>query len=596
MSILRVGVLAAMIVTSSPVMAATPEEVRAKQVPEAMKILSAWENEEPVRGQRYLRLVYWTPADREPAPHYEKRLGEIFLEVRKFYGAEMKRIGFGKRSILLERGANSLPKIHLVKGLHPYSHYSQKSGGEIRKECLPVLEKAGINAAKETIIIFCNMSNWDRESRTIHQNSPYYAGGNQRSGNAWQVDSPILNVSSLAKKEPKIKDGQYGEISLGRYNSIFIGGIAHELGHALGLPHNKETKAEAAAYGTALMGAGNRAYGEQLRGEGKGAFITLAHALKLASHPMFSGSLKEFDKNATFDLRNIRVEEAGKSFRFHGNIKATPPVYAVLGYMNPHGGNDYDATTCTAIPDENGDFTLECAALRPGKEAEFAVVMVAVNGSASSFGPNDAKWKFPYTVAKDGTPDISATKTLLTVAPWYDAVRKGNPLPPAADPADSPLVREIHRRLSAKVKGEPPGETAGGLPLSSVPWKSAKVGWDKPSADVLNTGDGMFRAGGRVFAGGIMAHAPSRYEFQPGGKWRRLAGSAGVLSGAEGSVSFRILADGREIWSSAVLEDGTVAKYDISLEGVQALVLETTDGGDGNGSDWGLWLDPQLAH
>ena len=37
-----------------------------------------------------------------------------------------------------------------------------------------------------------------------------------------------------------MQDGEYGRISMGKHNSIFIGGVAHELGHALSLPHNKE--------------------------------------------------------------------------------------------------------------------------------------------------------------------------------------------------------------------------------------------------------------------------------------------------------------------------------------------------------------------
>ena len=90
-----------------------------------------------------------------------------------------------------------------------------------------------------------------------------------------------------------ITDGEYGRISLGKHNSIFIGGMAHELGHALGLPHCRGS-ADEAQLGTALMGSGNRTFGDEIRGEGRGTFLSRAHALRLASHPQFSNSLQGF--------------------------------------------------------------------------------------------------------------------------------------------------------------------------------------------------------------------------------------------------------------------------------------------------------------
>ena len=93
------------------------------------------------------------------------------------------------------------------------------------------------------------------------------------------------------------KNMQTNRANIGRRgggnNSIFIGGMAHELGHALGLPHCRGS-ADETQFGTALMGSGNRTYGDEIRNEGSGTFLSRAHALRLASHPQFSGSLKGF--------------------------------------------------------------------------------------------------------------------------------------------------------------------------------------------------------------------------------------------------------------------------------------------------------------
>ncbi len=115
-----------------------PQTIIANQVPAARAILDAWRGENPPTAERKLHLVYWTPADRDPAPRHRQRQSTIMTDIRAFYAAEMKRLGFGPLTIGLQENDADLLKIHLVKGRHPYSHYNVKSGGEIRTECLPV--------------------------------------------------------------------------------------------------------------------------------------------------------------------------------------------------------------------------------------------------------------------------------------------------------------------------------------------------------------------------------------------------------------------------------------------------------------------------
>jgi endonuclease/exonuclease/phosphatase family metal-dependent hydrolase len=580
-----------------------PEAEIALQVPRARAILDAWHATDPQPGKRQLHIVLWTPSDRGPAPRYRERLFAMMRHIQAYYAREMERLGFGPRTIQLDEQEDGLIRIHLVRGKAPYAEYDVRSGGRIRAESMPVLRAAGIDPDRETLVIFCNMSNWDEQARTISQNSPYYASGSHRSGNAWQVDSPILDIGLIGETGPKVRDGQYREISIGRYNSIFIGGVAHELGHALGLPHNLERADERAAFGTALMGSGNMTYGQEVRGEGKGSFITLAHGLRLASHPMFSGSVKGMDLPPSAHPQNLRIEAHGKGIRVSGTVRAEPPVYAVIAYMDPEGRSDYDATTATAVPDAQGNFTLECRDLVPGRNGELRLTFLQAHGAAS--GPMSATpYRYAYRVDAGGGVDLGSTPDRLALAPLAVLLR-GNPPDlnaarawAAVDyPGKNNQTQAIAARLIASFSAHAPlDDLPARLPLSDLPPGQSRVGWGRPLRDRVPEPPFLLLSGDRLFAHGLYAHAPAQSEWLLDGTWKSLTGHAGLAEGREGSVSFRIEGDGEVLWQSPVMRqrDAPVA-FDLPLEGVKRLSLITGDGGDGNASDWALWLEPTLS-
>lgn len=591
-----------------PLHADTVETEARRQVKAANRILHNWHLANPKQEVRKLHLVYWTPSDRKPAADHQARLSRMMEHIQAFYAREMKRIGFGPRTFNLDYDDEKKLVIHLVTGRGPFADYNVQSGNKIRSECLPVLRKAGINADRETIVLFCNMAEWDAEKLIFKHRSPYYAGGSHRQGTAWQLDSPELDPLLLSKKQPLISDGQYGRISLGKHNSIFIGGVAHELGHALSLPHNRERADERAAHGTALMGSGNRSYGDELRGEGKGSFLTLAHALRLASHPQFSGSVKGMYQRSELEISNLKITAQGSEIQLSGRLQATPPVYAVIAYADPEGGSDYDATTATAVPDRHGMFILRCRGLAKGKHASLRLVACHVNGASSPA----QRYRFGYALDKEGTIDISATRERLALAPLVSALTKRNKAgaeaafahlkKKAADGPEGRTVRIGTNLLSELITPElkelkSPSQIEASLtriPLTSTNPSAAKVGWLRPCYNHVPNPGLLLESVGRVWEHGIYAHAPARHLYQLDGKWSGLSGSAGVAEGSTGSVVFVVSADGKEFWRSKTVKAGHLATFDLKLTGVKELELLVEDARDGTASDWGLWLEPVL--
>lgn len=593
-SVLFAVVLLGMTVDRSP--AAAPRDDR-QLAAAAREILLCWQTAHARPAKRFLHVVCWTPSDREFPAGYRDRLSRMLLHIQNFYAEEMQRNGFGMRSFNLELEEDSRVVMHEVRGNHPTNHYEKKSGSEIRKECLPVLKQARIDADQETIAIFCNLANWDEKTLRFSHKSPYYAGGTYRSGTAWQLDSPELDTRNLSKTAPRIRDGEYGRISLGKHNSIFIGGMAHELGHAFGLPHVK-ARPDERDRGTALMGAGNRTYGDEIRGEGRGTFLTFAHALRLASHPQFSEVLETETNQPKSSLRDLEIRAEGKAIAVSGILTGNPPVYGLVAYFDPEGNADYNQTSVVAVPDEAGRFKLQCDALVPGRGV-LKLVPLHANGAIGD-GSALTLMRYSYRIANDGTPDLKSIQTRLALQPIVQALTQKND--------------ELARRLAGELKNQEAKAIAAVLTDFNKPTKTpaeyrgpskvqnlttfkantSSVGWARPTFNRIPEDSVLLESAGEIFATGIYAHAPARHDYVLGGRWKTFQGTVGIAAGHAGSVRFEIRGDGHKLWESPTVLPDQIVPFQISVQGIQQLELITAPTDDGKANDWGLWLEPQL--
>ena len=332
-------------------------------------------------------------------------------DIQQFYRVEMGRLGYGDVTLALETKEGQL-QLHEVRGqANDDGSYSYRTGGRIRAEVVRALAKKGIDANGETLLIICGLSKTEGKKVTIY--SPYYGmGADHNKGICFVADSDWLRIEGLKPDKKRItlrvkEHRGYEPFSLARFNTTYIGGTIHELGHGLSLPHNHATKMEAER-GTALMGAGNYTYRQEWRDEGKGSFLTHAHALRLLVHPLFSGTTQQCAESP--ELRLLKMSVAFRAGQIHvrGKARSDIPAVAMIAYNDGENkgqrgyqvNNDYDATTWTSVMSPRNEFWLRVGDLKDGNH-QLRLISVHANGAI-------VVKRFHYTT-KDGVPNFATT-------------------------------------------------------------------------------------------------------------------------------------------------------------------------------------------
>lgn len=126
-----------------------------------------------------------------------------------------------------------------------------------------------------------------------------------------------------------------------------------------------------------------------------------------------------------------------------------------------------------------------------------------------------------------------------------------------------------------------------------VPWLSLPWEW---RADRSATGTRL-RGGGRLYAKGLGMHSASRLTYLPDGKFRRFQAALAIddLAAPQGSVEFRVYADGQRVYSSPIVRGGQ-PPLEISLDitNVKRLDLLVDFADYGDTLDRANWLDARL--
>jgi hypothetical protein len=552
---------------------------------------------------QYVYIVYLNPADRECAPGYQERLDRVMTDVQTWYRDQMERNGFGPMTFPLERDKDGKLVIHVVKSTRAYAQGEEITTEEMRdKQVKPAMLKEGIDIDHEHIILFANsVFLSDRNGdKVTHSSSAYCGGGDFRSGTAWVTDCELLDTLNLPKKQPRVLDGGERPYTLGGYNVTYIGGVAHEFGHALGLPHNMETDAEREKLGIALMGSGNyHLFGERA-GDEQGAFLSKAHATILSSHPLFRRDTTGIDVDPTCQWSDLEFVSGDGEYVIKGRVEATPRAYAVVAYHDlARYRVDYDATSWVSDVAKDGRFEVHVGQLKPG-DYELRLKCYCVNGGKRELVYKltlDDTFKPPVDDLKRQTlyqlyvkPAIEARDTDALLA----AVEKLKGVDDIYARRAQAYYRFFTRKPTEPIRLSDLGPDVHEVQLSNVVWESANVGWGDPARDGIGDGEPL-ESGKQFYDSGLYAHADSSYVYNLDGKWKRFKAACGLQNEVEGSVMFIVKCDDKEVYRSDLIEEWTERPVNLDVTGVKKLELIANDGGNGKWADCAVWFAPTLT-
>ncbi|MDR0327196.1 MAG: NPCBM/NEW2 domain-containing protein [Planctomycetaceae bacterium] len=542
-----------------------------------------------------IKIVAFIPSDCTPFDKNDERLGRVMNHVRDFYSNGMDANGFGKKTFELEWASPGKLRIYTVQGKKKQAEYGRNDSGSVRDEVkAAMMDQYKVDIDKEVVVIFQSLLRWENAKAT--ELGPYVGGGNALSGTAWVYDDPLLDAAKLPLKQP---GGYYnGHVSIGQFNTHYIGGVAHELGHAFGLPHECEKDDERAKQGASLMGGGNHTYGQELRKEGLGAFLSAASALQLSTVRAIVGDISGSRDRGAWKVEDISATYKDGQITFSGRFVAIPPVIGIIAFNDDASiESDYDAKTWVTKPDRGGRFNITIGEL---KQTTYQLRLVAVHE-----GGQKSQTAYDYTVYAEG-PDLSQFDKSLP----FEAIKR------AFVENDRGSLDAILTEVTAKYpnsavqrRAKHYSDLLNGtftqIDLVAVPaeskkadltWAkfvSAQTGWGDARRGSVPE-DGFLKVGGTVYELGFYGHAPSSYKFDLGGKWNTLKSAYGLQDEHDGSVVFVVRGDGKELFRSEKITGHRLRNFDVDVTNIQELELSVEDAGDGPGADWGVWINPTL--
>ena len=291
-----------------------------------------------------LNVVYFIPSDRVANPDYEKRISKMLLKHQLFMRKWMGHWGYGERSFGLPLNEEGLVKIVTIKAKNPKASYPYSDGYiTMKPEIEDYYKENGLEWYSEhVLVITATNGNVD--------DTPFYGVGRW----CYALDYPNMSYDSMNI------DPTTGEtLNTTPLATTLIGGLFHELGHGLNLPHVGATYAAKndPQFGTSLMGTGNGTYGK------KPTYLTPSCAAIMNTCQVASFTKATFYDSTTAQLTISKVIIDGGKCTVKGSFTASKKVTNVIVRFHnaeeKHLGAGYTSVAFVTEPKADNTFEID---------------------------------------------------------------------------------------------------------------------------------------------------------------------------------------------------------------------------------------------